>query len=171
MTTGKIKVSGLCHNREKKFYPRLAWGMFHKIYHMYSDINNKEETNADLLLTRMADHKYMNKVSKTTENSRDNHQNEFTFHLRTISPPDLHKIQPISTQVWNCDEIRFDPNGKWHKFVCTYKFFQGGIMWKVKTGYHTIFWCNLLVFTRSDRELFMPPVFFHQANDSIATSH
>ena len=71
MTTGTIKVSGLCHNREKKFYPRLAWGMFHKIYHMYSDINNKEETNAGFLFTIVPDHKDMKKVSKTTVNSHE----------------------------------------------------------------------------------------------------
>ena len=42
--------------------PRLAWEMFHKIYHMYSDIKNKEETNAALLLTSMSDHEDINKV-------------------------------------------------------------------------------------------------------------
>ena len=39
-TPGVIKVSGLIHKREKKCDPRLAWEMFHNIYHMYSDINN-----------------------------------------------------------------------------------------------------------------------------------
>ena len=50
MTTGIITVSGLSHKRAKQCDPRLAWEMFHKIYHMYSDIKNKEETNAALLL-------------------------------------------------------------------------------------------------------------------------
>ena len=45
--------------------------MFHKFYHMYSDINNKEETNEALLLTRMSDHEDINKVSKTTVNSHE----------------------------------------------------------------------------------------------------
>ena len=49
--------------------------MFHKIYHMYSDINNKEKKNAALLLTSMSYHKYMNKVSETTVKSHDNHHN------------------------------------------------------------------------------------------------
>ena len=52
-TIGMIKVSGLIQNREKQFDPMLAWEMFHNIYHVYSEINNKEETNAALLLTSM----------------------------------------------------------------------------------------------------------------------
>ena len=127
--TVTIKVSGLSHKRAKKSDLKLAWEMFHKIYHTYSDIKNKEETNTYFLLTSMSDHKYMYKVSKTTVNSHDNHQNEFPFHGRMIVPPKLHKIQPRATKVWNCDEIGFDPNGKWHKVVCTYKLFQGDRMW------------------------------------------
>ena len=92
--------------------------MFHKIHHMYSDIKNKEETNAALLLNSMSDHKDINKVSKKTVNSNDNYHGK-------IVPPDLHQIQPKATPVWNCDEIGFDPNGKWRKVVCTYKYFQG----------------------------------------------
>ena len=101
--------------------------MFHKIYHMYSDIKNKEEINAALLLTSMSDHEDINKVMETTLNLHDNCR-------RTIFPPDLHQIQPRATQVWSCDEIGLDPNGKWRKVVCTYKYFQGGIIWKMQTG-------------------------------------
>ena len=56
-TTGIIKVSGLSHKRAKQCDPRLAQEIFHKIYHMYSDIKNKGEINAALLLTSMSDHK------------------------------------------------------------------------------------------------------------------
>ena len=76
----------------------------------------------------MSDHKDINKVSETTVNSHENHQNEFHFQVRTIFPTDLHQIKPRAIQVWNCDEIGFDPNSKWHKVVCTYKLFQGEIM-------------------------------------------
>ena len=114
--------------------------MFHKIHHMYSDIKNKEEINAALLLTSMSYHEDINKVSDTKVNSHDNHR-------RKIVPADLHQIQPRATQVWNCDEIGFDPNGKWSKVVCTYKYFQGERMWKVKTGDRAQLWCTLLVFT------------------------
>ena len=79
---------------------------------MYSDIKNKEETNAALLLTSLSDHEDTNKVRETTVKSNDNHHNGFPFQVRTIVPPNLHQIQPRATQVWNCDEIRFDPNGK-----------------------------------------------------------
>ena len=92
---------------------------------MYINIKNKEETNAYLLLIIISGHKEINKVSKTKVNSHDNHQNEFPFQLIIIFPTDLHQIQPRAAQVWNCDEIGFDPNGKCHKVVCTYKFFQG----------------------------------------------
>ena len=49
--------------------------MFHRIYHMYSDIKNKEEINAALLITRISDHEDINKVSETTVNSHENHHN------------------------------------------------------------------------------------------------
>ena len=91
--------------------------MFHKIYHMYSDIKKKEETNEDLLLTSMSDYEDINKVSEKTVKSHENHQKEFYLRVRTIVPPDLHQIQPRATKVWNCDEIGFYPNNKWHKVV------------------------------------------------------
>ena len=86
---------------------------------MYSDIKNKEGGGVALLLTSMSDHKDMNKVSETTVNSHGNHQNGFPFQVRIIVPPDLHQIQPRATQVWSCGGICFEPNGKWHKVVCT----------------------------------------------------
>ena len=65
-----------------------------------------------LLLTSMSYHEDINKFIETKVNSHDNHH-------RTIVPPDLRQIQPRATKVWNCDEIGFDPNGKWRKVVCT----------------------------------------------------
>ena len=99
--------------------------MFHKMYNMYININNKEATHAAFLITRISYHKYINKVSKIKVNSHDNHHNEFPLQVRMIAPPDLHHIQPGATQVWNFDEIGLDPNGKFHKVVCTYKYLQG----------------------------------------------
>ena len=32
---------------------------------------------------------------------------------------DLNDIQQIATQLWNCDEIGFDPNVSQKKFICT----------------------------------------------------
>ena len=119
--TGTVKVSGLIQRRSNQSDPKLAWEMFHNIYHMYIDIKNKEEINVALLLTRMSGHEDINKVRKTTVNSHENHHNEYPFEVRTIVPPDLYQIQPISNQVWNCDETRLDPNSKWRNVVCNYK--------------------------------------------------
>ena len=83
--TGMIKVLGLSHKRGKKSDPRLAWFMFHKIYCMYSDIKNKEERNADMLLTIMSEHE---------ESKKDN-------GAKMIIPSDLNDIQPRATHVWN----------------------------------------------------------------------
>ena len=64
-----------------------------------------------------------------------------------IIPSDLNGIQPNETQVWNCDEVGFDPNGRWNKAICNYKFFQGEQIRRLKTGEQAPFWCTLLVFT------------------------
>ena len=64
MRTGIIKFLGLSHKRGNQCDPRLAWEMFHKIYHMYSDIKNKEVINAALLLNIMLDHEDINKVHR-----------------------------------------------------------------------------------------------------------
>ena len=82
----------------------------------------------------MSYHEDINKVRKTTIHSHENNINEYPFRVRTIVPPKLHQIQPGATQMWNCDEIEFDPNSKCHKVVCNYNLFQGEIMWKVQTG-------------------------------------
>ena len=110
----------------------------------------------------MSYHKDMNKVSETSVSSHDNHQNEFKFYLKTIVPPDLHQIQPRANQVRNCDEIGFDPNGKWQKVVRNYKFFQEEIMWKVQTGERAPFWCTLIVLTRAGGQWFIHPTVVHQ---------
>ena len=51
-----IKVLGLIYKRENKSYTRLAWFMFLNIYHMYSDIKNKEEINSAMLIKSMSEH-------------------------------------------------------------------------------------------------------------------
>ena len=73
--------------------------------------------------------------------------------------------------MWNCDEIGFDPNGKLHKVVCTYKLFQGERMWKVQTGERAPLWCILLVFTRADGQCFMPPIAVRQAKEHSQDLH
>ena len=70
-----IIVLVLRHKRAKKSDPRLAWFMLHKIYLMYSDINNKEERNVAMLLTSMSEHEEANKVNKELKDSGDNDDN------------------------------------------------------------------------------------------------
>ena len=88
-----------------------------------------------------------------------------------IIPSDINDIQPRSTYVWNCHEVGFDPNGGWHKVICTYKFFQGGRMWKVQTGERAPCWCTLLVFTQADGQYFMPSIIVHQAKEYSKDIH
>ena len=59
-----IQVLRLSHKREKQSDPRLDWLMLHNIYHMYSDIKNKEERNAYMLLTSMSEHEEYDKVKQ-----------------------------------------------------------------------------------------------------------
>ena len=88
-----------------------------------------------------------------------------------IIPSDLNDTQPRATQVRNYDEIKFDPNIRWIKVICTYKLFQGELMWKVQTGEQAPFWCTLLLFTRYDGKCFMPPIILHQAKDFLQYLH
>ena len=90
---------------------------------------------------------------------------KLSFQVRTIVPPNLHQIQPRANWVCNRDEIGFDPNGKCHKVVCNYKFFQREIIWKVQTGGSSTFWCTLSLLTRNGWQCFMPPIVVHQAKD------
>ena len=71
---------------------------------------------------------------KKAKDSRENNETNKPFLQTMIIPSELNDIQPIATQVWNCDEIGFDPNGRCNKVIYTYKFFQVKRMWKVKTG-------------------------------------
>ena len=120
-----ITFLGFIHNRAKKRDYRLVWFMFHNIYIMYSDIKNKEERNAAMLITSMSEHEEANKFNKEIKDSRDNDDNNQPILQKMITPSDLNDIQPRANQAWNCDEVGFDPNGRWIKFVCNYKFFQG----------------------------------------------
>ena len=51
----------------------------------------------------------------------------------TTVPEYLEYILPQTSQVCNCDEIGFDPNGSCRKVVFTYKSFSGYRMWRTHT--------------------------------------
>ena len=92
---------------------------------MYNDINNKEETNASLMLTIMSDHKYINNARKKTVNSHENCQNEFPFQVRTTIPPDLHQIQPRTTQVWTVMKLVLTPTVNGTRLCVLTRSFKG----------------------------------------------
>ena len=101
--------------------------MFHKICEMLRLIQqNKRRHNTRIIqqhdmytTTTLAIYKQPQtirvKQSITREDAVKNVE-----QLMTV-PMDLDEIQPRSSQVWNCNEIGLDPNGKWSKIVCTYK--------------------------------------------------
>ena len=41
---------------------------------------------------------------------------------------------PRCDQIWNCDEVGINPNGKWHKIVCTYKWCKTTKVWRTQDG-------------------------------------
>ena len=99
--------------------------MLQNIYQMYHDINKKEERNPDMILTSMSSHEEPNKVNKELKYSWDEDEKNTPLLQKMIIRYDLNNIKPRATQVWNCDEIEFDPNGIRNKVICTYKLFQG----------------------------------------------
>ena len=92
------------------------------------------------------------------------HQPTMNLDSKTV-PKYIKDIQPRPTQVCNCDEIGFNPNGSWLRVVCTYKLFTGKLIWKPQTGQIPPFWCTSIIFTRDDGQCFMPPIIFHQAEN------
>ena len=78
-------------------------------------------------------------------------------------PSNLNDVQPRANQVWNCGEIGSDPNLRWKKSVCTYKFLLGESMWKVQTREQAQLWCMLIVFIWASWQCFMPPIIVNHA--------
>ena len=84
---------------------------------------------------------------------------------------DINKIQPISIQVWNCDEICFDANGKWHKVICTYRLLPGEKNWKVQIVDQLPFLFTLIVFTSDGGKCFILTILFHQPKEYFQYLH
>ena len=81
--------------------------------------------NAAMLLTIMSVQEEAKKINEELEDSRDNDNDNQPIFQKYIIPSDINYIQPRDTQLWNCDEVGFDTNGRWIKVICIYKFFQG----------------------------------------------
>ena len=79
---------------ENQSDPLLDWFMFHKIYYIYSDINNKEEQNTAMIITSMSEHEEANIINEELEDSRDNDDNNQPILQENIIPSDLNDIQP-----------------------------------------------------------------------------
>ena len=125
--------------------------MFHKIAQMYRDIREQESEEATELILNLCDKFNSNNTTFSSPRTPNISVEQPTMTLDPKSvPEDLKEIQPRPSQVWNCDEIGFDPNGSWIKVVCTYKFFTGQHIWKYQTGERAPFWCTALIFTRAD---------------------
>jgi len=56
-----------------------------------------------------------------------------------VIPKDLDLIQPRADQVWNVDEIGIDPNGKWMRIVCIYKWCNIAKVLKTQEGEYAPF--------------------------------
>ena len=98
--------------------------MFHKIAQMYRDIRQQESEEATGLILNLRDEFKTNytTVSSPRKPNLSIEQPTMPLDPKTV-PEDLKEIQPRPSQVWNCDEIGFDPNGSWLKVIYTYKFF------------------------------------------------
>ena len=98
--------------------------MLQNMYLINGYVNNKEESNYAMLLTSMSENVQSNKQNYTFLVSLDNIDNNQLFLKNMNIPYNLIYIQPISTQVRNCDEIGVYSNGNWNDFICSYKRFQ-----------------------------------------------
>jgi len=73
-------------------------------------------------------------------------------------------VEPDADQVWNGDEVGFDPNGKWGKVLC-FKGERGerrGGVSRIQTGERAPFWVTMFFVTRADGQCFVPPMIIHQ---------
>ena len=83
---------------------------------------------------------------KSLMNVADEDIESILYRLMSVHD-DLEDIMPTPGQVWNCDKIRIDPNGKWPRVMCTYKWCGIERVWKTQEGSCTILVHNV-IFTR-----------------------
>ena len=130
--------------------------MFHKVASMYRYLKRQDTLQSSLVIQNL--------------------NSTASFSLPHLYPPielslpaelqvvlhDLQDIRPRPLQVWNCDEIRFYPNGNCNNMVCTYNSFTGDRLWRTNTGDRAPFWCTALIFIHAGGQCFVPPVVVHQ---------
>ena len=109
--------------------------MFHKIAQMYRDIRKQESEKATSLIINICANLNSNNTSLSSPKTHNItiQQPKIPFDPKTLTE-DFKEIQPCPYQVWNCDDIGFDPKVSWLIVVCTYKFFMGKHIWTSQTG-------------------------------------
>ena len=102
---------------------------------MYRDIREQESEEAkELILNILSDLNSKNtSLSSPITTKISIQQPTMPLDPKTV-PEYINEIKPRPSQVWNCDDIGFNPNGSWLIVVCTYKFFTGKLIWKYQTG-------------------------------------
>ena len=105
--------------------------MFHKIAQTYRLIREQEIEEATELILNICANLKSNNTSLSSSIAPNILIQQPTMNLepKTV-PKDLKEIQPCPSQVWDCDEIGFDPNGSWLRLIYTYKFFTWKRIWK-----------------------------------------
>ena len=108
---GLVKVSIIINNRANQSGPVLAWLMFHKIAQMYRDIREQESEESTELILNICANLNSNNISLSSPIIPKISIQQPTMPLdpKTL-PEDLKAIHPHPSQVWDCDEIGFDPN-------------------------------------------------------------
>jgi hypothetical protein len=78
----------------------------------------------------------------------------------------LKTPHPLPHQVWNGDEIGFDPNGS---FLATYGYTSGGTpprrSFRLHSGERAPFWVTMFFMSRADGQHPIPPTIVHQGGD------
>ena len=140
---GLLKVSILRNSRSMQSCPSISWVMFHKMSEMPRDLKHQDTLQASLEIQNL----------NSLECSSPPHQYQpselnLPGSIQEV-PSDLKYIQPLSYQVWYCNDIGFDLNEKWRKILFTYKFFTGERVWRNQTGERSPFLCTALIFSHA----------------------
>ena len=125
--TGWVKLSSLSNTQASQSDTRLSRIMFHKIAAMYRNLKHQETLYASLAIQNLK-----SPVSFSPPHLYQPTQLSLPVKIHVVLPG-LQDIQPLTLQVWNCDDIGFDLNGNWNNMVCTYKFFRGDRLWRTHT--------------------------------------
>eukprot|EP00961_Rhodomonas_salina_P269101 3636279-Rhodomonas_salina.1 len=73
---------------------------------------------------------------------------------------------PHPSQIFNSDEIGFDPTGKWSRVLA---FRWGKTSYTIGTGERAPFWVSVFFWSRADGVLSIPPCIIHQGpSDKIS---